>query len=60
MGTLVRFNKVLNVGDKFVKVLTVSGDVLTIKAPHDKELKMNEPFNGEGSILMTTNVNFNR
>jgi len=60
MGTLVRFNRVLNVGDRYVKVVTITGDVLTIKAPHDKELKMNEPFNGEGSILISTNVNFNR
>ena len=52
MGKVVRFNKVLNVTDKSITVLTVDSEVITIKAPHDKDVKMNEPFNGEGFVIL--------
>ena len=47
----VKFNSVLRVGDNFIRVRAQDGKSVTVTAPHDKTLKMKEPFCGEGMLV---------
>lgn len=52
MGTVtVQVSQVLRVGDDFVRVRTEKGNVVDVTKPHDKTLKMKEPFCGEGVLF---------
>lgn len=46
----VKVSRVLRVGDDFVRVVANDGKTIHITAPHDKSLKLFEPFTGEGII----------
>lgn len=47
----VKFNKVIRVTDNFIRVRAENGKAITVTAPHDKTLKMKEPFCGEGMLV---------
>lgn len=47
----VKVSKVLRVWQGGVRVRTDKGNVIDVTAPHDKTLKMKEPFCGEGILF---------
>jgi len=47
----VKVSKVLRVGDDYVRVRDDKGRVINVTKPHDKTLKMKEPFCGEGILF---------
>jgi hypothetical protein len=47
----VKFSKVVYVADSYVRVRSEQGKLITVTAPHDKTLKMKEPFCGEGMLV---------